>query len=88
MRCWRWELIKGKAKQDVMEEQRKQQELRQQYARQREHFKLANEELKAYNEELKRKEAAELLKIEDYAIKKERMELLRKDKENQKIADK
>ena len=68
------ELIKRKAKQDLMEEQRKQQELRQQQARQREQFKQANEELKAYNEELKRKEAAELLRIEDYAVKKERME--------------
>ncbi len=44
-------------------------------------FIKANEDLKLYNEELKKKEALELKKIAEFALKKERMEILRKEKE-------
>ncbi len=51
-------------------------------------LKRANEDLIRMQEEVKQKEFAELKKIEAYAAKKEAMEKLKKDREEQKFQDK
>lgn len=75
------ELVKRKAREDLEQERLKELERRKAQARTRDEFKQANEELQRYNAEIKRRERAEEQKQQEYAVKKERLDQLKKDKE-------
>lgn len=82
------EIIKRKAKEDLELEKQKEVERRIKQGKTREDFRKGNEELKEITLEQKKKEAEQLKRISEYALKKDRMEQLKKDKEAQKFEEK
>ena len=82
------ELVKRQVLEEIEKEHQRELERKRRQADQRDQFKQANEDMLTYNAELKKKEIVEEAKIGEYARKRDAMEQLRKDKEEQKFSDK
>jgi Trichohyalin-plectin-homology domain len=82
------ELVKRKAKDELEVERLKELERKRLQARTREQLIKANEDLKVYNQGLKQKERDEEVKQAEYALKKERLDQLKKDREEQRFREK
>lgn len=82
------ELIKKQVEEEIEKERQREMARKQAQFEQREQFKQANEDLKVFSETIRQKEALEEGKISEYARKKEAMEKLRRDKEEQKFTEK
>ena len=75
------DLVKRKALEDLEKDRVKELERKAKQARTREELDLANRELKAYKEELKKKDEEDHKRQDDYAHKKERLDQIKKDRE-------
>lgn len=82
------QLIKRQAEEELERERQREYERRLKQADQRETFKKANEDLKLLQLEEAKKEIEYQKKIDEYAMKKETMDRLRRDKEDQKFIEK
>ena len=75
------ELVKRRAREDLEAERLKELERRKRQAKTREELIKANEELKVYNASIKKRDQEEDAKQAEYALKKERLDQLKKDRE-------
>lgn len=75
------ELVKRRAREDLEAERLKELERRKRQAKTREELIKANEELKVYNASIKKRDQEEEAKQAEYALKKERLDQLKKDRE-------
>jgi hypothetical protein len=82
------ELIRRQVEEELERERQREHERRMKQIEQREIFKASNEELMLLAMEEKKKDAENEMKIHNYAVKKEAMEKLRRDKEEQKFIEK
>ena len=82
------ELVRRQVEEEIERERQRELQRKARQLGQREIFKQANEDMIVYNEQLKQKDLEELKKVEEYAKKKEGMDQLRKDKEEQKFTEK
>ena len=82
------QLIKRQAEIDLEKERQKEHERRLKMVDQRETFKKANEDLIAHAQVERQKELEQEKKIDEYAKKKEALDKLRRDKEDQKFQEK
>lgn len=81
------ELVKRKAHTEIEIERRKENDRRNKQLKNRDDLNKANEQLKVYNGELKKKEKEEEKKQKEYAVQKERLDQLKKDREEQRFLE-